>query len=483
MGTAVEEKFICYNCIGEAFLAAELEREGNLICCTYCDTEDIAGYSLPELADRIDTAFMQHYDRMSEHNPDDWSLEQIKYMADEWEPAGEQVIYAIMDAANISEEVAVDVQRILEDKHYSRSSAEIGETSNYHDGSYYAIKNPDDAEWQERWVDFEENLKTKNRFFSKEAAAHLKSVFYNVEHLKTYDKKPVVKQIGPATDISILFRARSFQANAKLKLALESPDIELGPPPSSHAKAGRMNASGISVFYGATNAKTALAEIRPPVGSNVTLARFDIIRTLKVLDLSALTYTSVKGSIFDKAYAGWLSRTTFLRKLSQRMTKSVMPDDEHFEYLPTQAIADFLGSEMGFDGIIFPSVQSGDGLNVALFNHASRVTRIKHPDGSKVEASLSDWDDDMEIISYSISVNVPKKKESVEDPKSKIWDLFGHKWEPIDPDSRAVSLSVDVKTLAVEHINSVEINSTSFPVEHFEREMSSYRMRPDIGDV
>jgi len=55
-----------------------------------------------------------------------------------------------------------------------------------------------------------------------------------------------------------------------------------------------------------------------------------------------------------------------------------MPDDEPFEYLATQAIADFLATEANpaLDGIIYPSVRGSDGkLNVVLFHKAARVAR------------------------------------------------------------------------------------------------------------
>ena len=41
------------------------------------------------------------------------------------------------------------------------------------------------------------------------------------------------------------------------------------------------------------------------------------------------------------------------------MTITVIPDDEVFDYLSTQAIADYLASQTGinYDGIIYPSVQ------------------------------------------------------------------------------------------------------------------------------
>ena len=35
-----------------------------------------------------------------------------------------------------------------------------------------------------------------------------------------------------------------------------------------------------------------------------------------------------------------------------------MPDDEPFEYLVTQAIADYLAAEQAIDGIIYPSAQT-----------------------------------------------------------------------------------------------------------------------------
>ncbi|MET0570870.1 MAG: RES domain-containing protein [Pedobacter agri] len=473
MELAPEEKFICTVCIGEKYLAAEIEREEQLVTCSYCEEEEIYGCSLPELTEYIETAFDQHYERQSENIPDDWPLERIKYEADEWEPEGQQVVYAIMDAAEISEDAASDVQSILEEKHYSRSSAEIGETSDFHEGSYYDLKSPDDSQWAEKWSNFEDSLKTKTRFFSRDAYKHLHSVFQHVEHLKTRDKQAVVKTIGPGLDMQSLYRARAFQSDAKLKTALESPDTELGPPLAMLARAGRMNANGISIFYGASNAETALAEIRPPVGSKVILAKFNLTRALKVLDLSALSYSMAKGSIFDDKYAPLLSRISFLRKLGQRMTRPIMPDDEHFEYLSTQAIADFLASEMGFDGIIFPSAQSQNGLNVALLNHACRVEKIAHPKGTTVAVSLVDWDEDSPTPNYDIDIAIPEPKEEPKRTAEKFLDFLPFEWKPEDPDQRENSLAVDTKSIEVAHISSVKINSEQFRASYRE-----YRKSP-----
>ena len=135
-----------------------------------------------------------------------------------------------------------------------------------------------------------------------------------------------------------------------------------------------MNARGVSVFYGANDPRVAIAEVRPPVGSQVAVARFEIVRPLRLLDLTALRTVSEGGSIFDPELASQMERAMFLRSLSQRLTRPVMPDDEDFDYLPTQAIADFLATQNQptIDGIMFPSVQvAGDALNVVLFYKGS----------------------------------------------------------------------------------------------------------------
>lgn len=452
----IDEKMICCQCIGEKFLTAVIEKETVVVGCSYCDNDDVNGCTILEFADRIDTAFQDHYTRSPENPPDDWSIWQIKNQ--EYEPAGDPIVYAIMDAANIEEEIALDVQKILEDKHYDRSAAEIHEYSEYHSESVYDKKYPQDVEWQEKWSDFELSLKTKNRFFSKEGAIHLASVFEGVEKMNTHDNKPVAKMIGPGTQLTHLIRARVFQNDEKLKTALKNPDRELGAPPNGQASPGRMNSKGVSMFYGAINSKTAVAEVRPPVGSKVTIAKFEILQPLKMLDLSALTYNIAKGSIFDPSYAKKLAQSMFLSKLSQKMTHPVMPDEEYFDYLPTQVVADFVDSVLEFDGFIFPSAQYPDGVNIVLFNKAARATNIEHVKGTRITASLTEWDDDIEIPSYSVTKWIPNQKDDESKTKEDaIHLLFGGHLTPNDPDTRKPMLKIDVTSIIIKHISAIKI--------------------------
>ncbi|AWH86305.1 hypothetical protein HYN59_14840 [Flavobacterium album] len=455
------ENFICYECIGENYLKLEIERQGNICKCSYCDNDEIECYPLLDVANRIDSAFEQHFLRSSESPPDYYSIEHLKSL-DGWEPDGLPVVEAIADAAEISEEAASDIQEILAEKHYSRSAAEIGETTEFDIDSFYDRKEPDDREWQSQWAAFETSLKTKSRFFSKENEQLLASVFDNLNVLRTLDEKPIIKTIGPDTDITSLFRARAFQSDDKLEKALQQPEKELGPPPPEFATAGRMNARGISVFYGATKVDTALCEIRPPVGSKVAVAKFNLMRQLKVLDLTALSTTTVEGSIFDISYSELVSKTMFLRKLSQRITRPIMPDDEHFDYLATQVIADFLAAEYGFDGIIFPSAQSADGVNIIFFHHASGVEPIKHPKGTKVDVSLYDWYDEEQCPEYRITTSIPKKEN--EKKEDTFYDIPWFHHIESSTEIRKDSLAIDLESITIEHVSSVHIVTSSYSV-------------------
>ncbi|WKV98442.1 RES family NAD+ phosphorylase [Pseudomonas sp. H22_DOA] len=380
-------KRICYQCVGEAFLSAEVKETGLSENCSYCG-KYAECEAIEDFADYIETAFEEHYDRTPEH-PASW---EYALLADgessyEWDRDGEPVIFAIQAAADIPEEAAKDVQVILEERHEDFDSAAAGDETEFASGSYYEGKNASDMEWQQQWIYFEQTLKTEARFFSRYASAHLDAIFGRLDKLSTVNGHPLIVRAGAGHVIDHLYRARVFQSDDKLHEALCRPDLHIGSPPFNFANSGRMNARGISVFYGATQASVAIAEVRPPVGSKVASAKFDIIRPLQLLDLTALEDVQDGGSIFDPSLKGRLERVAFLRSLGRRMTKPVMPDDEAFEYLPTQAIADFLATENApsLDGIIFQSAQSEEGRNVVLFHKAARAELMQFAPGTELK--------------------------------------------------------------------------------------------------
>ena len=152
-----------------------------------------------------------------------------------------------------------------------------------------------------------------------------------------------------------------------------------------------MNAQGIPVFYGAMDPRTCVSEVRAPVGAHVVVGRFDLLRSVKLLDLDALSNVYAGGSYFDPDYSEREGRAEFFRHLVSEISRPVMPQDEALEYLATQAVAEFLAHKVDprLDGIIFHSSQTGgDGRNVVLFNHARGVEPHSLPEGTSMEVRL-----------------------------------------------------------------------------------------------
>ncbi len=457
----LKAKWICYKCINDKYLSGKVRRNGQRKQCSYC--ESIAkSYTIKYMAELMEKAFKQHYRRTPEE-PSPFGG---------WERDGEQVVYAIMNAADIPESAAQDIQAILEDEHFDYSARKDGYESEFNSESYYEEIRTDDYTWQEQWRSFERSLKTESRFFIRKEC--LLSIFSGIEKMSSTDGKPLVIDAGPETNITAIYRARIFQSEERLKEALCRPDLHIGPPPAPLASAGRMNAHGISVFYGANNPDVAIAEVRPPVGSHVAVARFDIIRPLRLLDLTALGKVVEGGSVFDPGLATRLEYATFLLSLYQRMIRPIMPDDQDFEYLPTQAIADFLATENEpvLDGILYPSVQiEGDVLNVVLFHKAARVKEMDIPKGTKIEASTGNMYEDGWEIDYDVFESVPYERSANEkdevDQENFISSAidFAHAMDDThDNDFRHETLRIDLESVKVHIVKGVHYQYESHDV-------------------
>ncbi|MGY3608224.1 MULTISPECIES: RES family NAD+ phosphorylase [unclassified Bradyrhizobium] len=330
------------------------------------------------------------------------------------------------------------------------------------------------------WRNFENSPRAEARFFNRTAANHLVSIFHGMSELRTREGRPLVVEAGPGTDFHTLYRARVFQSDDKLEAAIGRPDIHLGSPPAALAAAGWMNARGISVFYGANNQKAAIAEVRPPVGGQIAVAQFEIIRKLRLLDLTALSDVRLTGSLSDFGLAGRMETAVFLRLLSERIMRPVMPDDDPFECLATQAIADFLATEASvpIDGIISSSVQAGrDDLYVVLFHKAARVEALNVPEGTEISASTGYWAEDGWVEDYEVVEKIASLHKEVHNSKREpeILDFTAiAKAMPLDPrdvDWREASLRIVPESIEVHRVKRVEFATEEFTVKRHRREI------------
>ena len=479
----LEDRQICSECIGDAFLKAEINSQGDPGRCFYCQEEGQT-IGLPDLASQVEVVFEQHYRRTSDQMSGyDYAM-QSEGLGD-WERPGDPVVEVIAWTVEVEEQPAIDLQILLETRHSDREMDQMGEETEFADTAYYASKRVNDIDFQLEWTAFEEGLKTRGRFFNRAAEERLLDLFGKVHTLKTEDGRSVIRVIGPGTDIPSLHRARVFQSEAKLQEALAAPERLVGSPASQYASAGRMNAKGVSVFYGATDPELTLAETRPPVGSRAILGRFDLLAPLKVLDVEALEKVLEEGSLFDPGFIRRLERAKFLASLAARIRMPVMPDDEGVDYLATQAMAEYLADRVAprVDGILYGSAQGHEGAhNVALFNHAAHVAPHPPPLGATYNVWTARSDEDGLQPDYTVweELNpeaVAKAKAALErgrDPISRALDR-----DPIAPihddDGREPMLRLDRASLEVRHVRRMSIDAPAYKVD--------FRKSPVRGDA
>jgi len=462
-----KESRLCFDCVKDQFLRDKIRNEGEDDVCSFCDNSDKT-FSLGEVADLVEVAFEEHFERTSTE-PSDWDYWRIKEMDYDWDREGEQVHYVIAEIAGIDEDIAAAITDILSDRHSDRELAEMGDESEFDRDSHYQLKSCDGYNHHYReWSVFERRIQSECRFLSRSSQGVLDEVFGGIDRFVTREGKAVVLTVGPQTEVLDLFRARVFQSSEGLIKGLSRPDLEIGPPPLGKAASGRMNAQGISVFYGALSRETALAEVRPPVGSDVVVAKFSILRPLRVLNLAALKQILIHNSYFDPNCRPLLERATFLERLSGQMTRPVMPEREHTDYLVTQVIADYLASEHKLDGLIFPSVQTKDGVNIVLFHHACRTEELEIPEGTDIQVGPDGWSDDGPDPNYLVIELHPlsEKSETKKDAKDN-FDPLGIMTLDLpdeNQDLRQLSLKVSIKDVEVRKITFVEFSSAKSSV-------------------
>lgn len=465
----IEQLLVCNTCISEKFLSEMIRGHGQRGQCHYC-SQTAVSFSIGEIADLVARAFEQHYCRTTtEPNSFEWALMRDPEENYSWSRSGESVVDAFSMALECDEAVAQDVQAVLDERYGGHDPSDDVDESEFAFESHYERIHPGAEHWHYNWQHLEHTLRSEARFFSRAVAAQLAEIFADLDRLQTKAGNPVLVTAGPGCDISSFFRARCFQSDEKLKSAMMFPDRELGPPAALHATAGRMNARGVGVFYGADTPDTAIAEVRPPVGAKVLVGKFELIKPMLLLDLTALAGVAVEGSIFDTDYANRIGRATFLESLCTRIVRPVMPDDEAFDYLATQAIADYLASEnvVPMDGILFSSVQrDGKSKNVVIFRKSSHVEEIKVEKDCHIDAETTWHDEDGIRPNYSVRIELPAEA-AIEENDYNFLNSRQDFWishHDVGKDLREPMLRLLLDSLAVHHIQAVDYVRTDFSV-------------------
>jgi hypothetical protein len=98
-----DDKRVCSDCLGEAYLKAHIQKIGEPNDYSYCDGNGQT-IDIEQLADIIERAFEAHYVR-TDTKPDglEYAMQRDPEIEYEWEKSGDEVLWAVASTAVIGE--------------------------------------------------------------------------------------------------------------------------------------------------------------------------------------------------------------------------------------------------------------------------------------------------------------------------------------------------------------------------------------------
>ena len=350
-GYGGSDKYVCADCVGNTYLKQFVLNNGtDDNSCDFCDNDGIC-VDIESLCGEIMAAVSYEYERAVDVMG--WNNNEGGYYgATTWDS------YDLL--VELNNEMLLE-PGLLE---------EISDMINHDIWCEYDPYNLHTSNaYKYMWQRFSHMVKHKTRY-----------VFFRMTKNNNYYEQPdflildhigdVVYKLGLIKRLPIgtcFYRGRTHDKDAELK---ETKD--LCSPPFNYAKANRMSAEGISVFYGANNAAIALAEISDGK-PYATVATFVNLRELNILDLADKDKYAVP-SLFDAERRHLRESTKFLNELNRDLTRSI-EEMKVIEYIPAQVIAEyfrFLYEHNGkrIDGIAYSSSKDfGETCYVLFFDH------------------------------------------------------------------------------------------------------------------
>jgi len=315
-----DEKFVCPVCIREKYLSSYVTEQGKAGVCDYCKHDDKV-LPIGEIALLIEDGFDFLYERQNKEElinnvSKDFPLNGNKNFIDKHDLITQWV-------ARVNTELLFDLFEIIENNLW------------FDDSKYYF--NSGERKYY-TWDYFTYIVKHQTRY-----------IFMQVDHpLGTLIDYPEASKILADTlelftrfDLytilpknTIIYRARPAPCGQNLSAK------ELGsPPPVICKQSNRFSPAGISMFYGSEDQKTCLDEIDE---KEAVVGEWALTEEMKILDLTKCTEHDMP-SIFDKKRRGDYHEYKYILDFKSDLSEPINKDGcEHYEYVPTQIVAEFL---------------------------------------------------------------------------------------------------------------------------------------------
>ncbi len=332
--------YCCVNCFDDDFLKFQIQERGERNNCDFCGSINVYCIDPKELADFFEP-LMGIYSAVDDFLPMEelkrWDGEYIwdklqsdwEIFNDDYDCDQEKLIKCMFSPSNPS-----DPELYLLDSYVERES------------EYFGIADEKEGVLRGQWEEFVEVIKNNNRFLHGKRILDEELLLSLIQELEFTMKQK-----------SILFRSRNSYNEGKIECS------DMGMPDPIKAKSARANPVGIPYLYCASDIETAIYENRPSITDNVTVAHFEVIEPIKVIDLRFYSpFVFWRSEDFESA----ISQIDFFYKLGENLTKPINPKVAEIEYLSTQYICELIKYQ-GWEGVLYKSCL-GEGYNVALFS-------------------------------------------------------------------------------------------------------------------
>ncbi len=332
-----EAKFICVNCIEDDGLLQFIQENAIGRRCSFCLTCSEYPFAAPitDVSEHFMACLFEEYDLAG--NQLGWVGSEGGWIGTYWDS---------FDLA--CEELELEFPQSNEH-----------EILSYLFGSYYI-----DQDWCERdayglndqerakysWDHFCQVVMHERRYFFQddEDSDDYADVDSPAETLSTiFEFAQQMNLCKVMASDSCLYRVRWESTQGDLK----TPE-DMGPPPEENAnQPNRMSPAGIPMFYGCDDEETALKETASGSGY-FAIGRFATVRPLVILDL---TEKSPIPSLFEPVPDSLPFRPRevlkFLQHIANEFSRQIERGDRiHVEYVPAQIVAEFVRSQLTWEG-------------------------------------------------------------------------------------------------------------------------------------
>ena len=351
--------YVCSECIRERWLATYIRENADQLECDFCEqnSDEPIAIELGDIMDHIRECIECIYEDPANS---------VGY-----DGAEGGYLLPTMNTYDVLEDVGLDVE---DDALRDELADGIGHSEWVHHDPYALTE---EEALRMSWEKFTKTVKHKVRYlmfpseprdeYSVREGPELSEVLERLGD--AFLQHNLLSQLKAGTR---LYRVRLHAPGGAPTNTIEA----LGPPPIESARfSNRMSPAGMSMFYGALEEATAIAETYVRHDGNPTegtVATFELPDGLHVIDLTELPeYPSVFGSDEEN-----LKRPTvhFIHAFVQDFVRAVEKDGrEHVEYVPSQVVTEYIRYRLGekarvdIKGILYASSRADGGTGCALF--------------------------------------------------------------------------------------------------------------------